>query len=294
MAKQWQIKHNGKAKGPFSDSQLRKLVASGRIDRKTPVRASENAIWLVAERVPGLFPDESEKGQHNKTDSVQFAPFSEGTPDSAVASAIDIESGAKSKPGSFHSPSRWKTASVVIFTVVALGVFASVVFLFFGFPNLNGQRPPSSNEIRGAVLRHLNETLNDSKIEVVRWFPEFAVRTEAVEEDIRDTRRNIGRGFNFDDVKELEALPPTGTAIRLKYRAKNLFGALQLHDFYYVIENKIVVTAVDMNSFNILDNHSKTQKVIWRKFLEMEADEKGERAAPEPEPVRDLRRVFGK
>lgn len=77
MAKQWQIKHNGKAQGPFSDSQLRKLATSGRINRKTPVRANENAIWMVAERVPGLFSDEPASGETQQTGSVQFVPTSE-------------------------------------------------------------------------------------------------------------------------------------------------------------------------------------------------------------------------
>lgn len=85
MTKQWQIKHNGKVHGPVSDSQLRKLVSSGRINRKTPIRANENSIWMVAERVPGLFPDEPAGGQTQQTGSVHFVPTLEAILDSADA-----------------------------------------------------------------------------------------------------------------------------------------------------------------------------------------------------------------
>lgn len=88
MAKQWQIKHNDKVHGPVSDSQLRKLVSSGRINRKTPIRANENSIWMVAERVPGLFPDEPAGGGTLQTGSVQFVPTSEGILDYADVEVI--------------------------------------------------------------------------------------------------------------------------------------------------------------------------------------------------------------
>lgn len=59
MAKQWQVKQNEKILGPFSDSQMKKLVATGRVHKKTPVRSADNSIWFTAGRFPELFPVES-------------------------------------------------------------------------------------------------------------------------------------------------------------------------------------------------------------------------------------------
>lgn len=77
MAKQWQIKHGNKTYGPFSDSQLRQLALSGRINAKTPVRADENSIWILADRIPGLFPDGSagEDSWSVSRDGKTFGPF---------------------------------------------------------------------------------------------------------------------------------------------------------------------------------------------------------------------------
>lgn len=56
----WQIKSKNKIHGPFSFSQLLKLVASGRLKRETPIRSGENSIWVAAESVPGLFDAENQ------------------------------------------------------------------------------------------------------------------------------------------------------------------------------------------------------------------------------------------
>jgi Zn-dependent protease with chaperone function len=59
MARKWQVKQNDKILGPFSVSQMRKLVAKGHVNKKTPIRSAENSIWFMAGRFPELFTDES-------------------------------------------------------------------------------------------------------------------------------------------------------------------------------------------------------------------------------------------
>lgn len=92
MANQWQIKQADKVLGPFSDSQLRQLVASGRVNRKTPIRGEENSIWMVAGRIPGLFPDELLSIESDQSIPVAPAPNSKGLSESA-----DVQSPAETK-----------------------------------------------------------------------------------------------------------------------------------------------------------------------------------------------------
>ena len=74
MAKQWEVKQNDKVLGPFTDSQLTKLVATGRVNRRTPIRADVNSIWIVAERIPGLFSDEETTNSQTNPTTPQIEP----------------------------------------------------------------------------------------------------------------------------------------------------------------------------------------------------------------------------
>lgn len=59
MANRWQIKQNDKVLGPYSDRQLKELVAAGQVNRKTPIRSDGKSIWMVAGKVPELFPEKA-------------------------------------------------------------------------------------------------------------------------------------------------------------------------------------------------------------------------------------------
>lgn len=72
VARQWQVKQNDKILGPFSDSQMTKLVATGRVHEKTPVRSDENSIWFVAGRFPELF---SESDARPEPEIIEYAEF---------------------------------------------------------------------------------------------------------------------------------------------------------------------------------------------------------------------------
>ena len=59
MTRQWQVKQQDKILGPFNESQMKRLVAKGKVHKRTPIRTAENSIWFMAGRYPELFPDES-------------------------------------------------------------------------------------------------------------------------------------------------------------------------------------------------------------------------------------------
>ncbi len=46
--------------GPLSRDQLREMVAEGNLSRQTAVRQGESGVWIPAERLRDLFPDESQ------------------------------------------------------------------------------------------------------------------------------------------------------------------------------------------------------------------------------------------
>lgn len=115
--KHWQIKQGDKVFGPYSDAEIRTLVSSGRINRKTPIRTDENSIWMVAGRIPGLFPDETASHEKLQTGAVDSGPKSESDSEKIWDDAdlqVQPESdskkiwyiardGNKSGPGSFES-----------------------------------------------------------------------------------------------------------------------------------------------------------------------------------------------
>jgi hypothetical protein len=59
MANEWQVRLGDKVHGPFSDAQLRQLLASGRINADTPVRQEGRSIWMTAAAVIGSLPLEA-------------------------------------------------------------------------------------------------------------------------------------------------------------------------------------------------------------------------------------------
>jgi hypothetical protein len=57
MASQWLYKVMGEQVGPVSVSELRNLAQHGTISSDTLVRQSPDGVWVLAERLRGLFSD---------------------------------------------------------------------------------------------------------------------------------------------------------------------------------------------------------------------------------------------
>jgi len=54
----WYVNLDGE-RGPFSGAKLKALADAGKISRDTPVRKNSDGDWVVAEKVKGLFAEES-------------------------------------------------------------------------------------------------------------------------------------------------------------------------------------------------------------------------------------------
>jgi hypothetical protein len=55
MAHEWYVLHQGKAWGPLTSGQLKKLAAEGKVSPTTNVRSGAEGRWVPASRVQGLF-----------------------------------------------------------------------------------------------------------------------------------------------------------------------------------------------------------------------------------------------
>ncbi len=108
MAETWQVKSQDKVHGPFTFAQLQKLVASGRLQRETPIRYGENSLWIAAESVSGLFAGKSKPTTDNSerssaaveeatirsstTDRWDAVPLPESAPDSGpTVEPVDLQ-----------------------------------------------------------------------------------------------------------------------------------------------------------------------------------------------------------
>lgn len=76
-------------RGPFSPSDLRRLVSEGRITASTLVRRGKDGQWIEAKRVHGLFPKVSETTELRDGD---------GLPQNAPSVTLAEESGHSSPP----------------------------------------------------------------------------------------------------------------------------------------------------------------------------------------------------
>lgn len=59
MAAGWFYKNGEDELGPVTPNQIRVLVADGSITRITPLRKEDSANWMRAERIKGLFPEQT-------------------------------------------------------------------------------------------------------------------------------------------------------------------------------------------------------------------------------------------
>lgn len=59
MNRSWFVQHNGKAVGPLTSSQLKKLATASKIDSQTLVRLGEGGDWNRAETIQNLLPSNS-------------------------------------------------------------------------------------------------------------------------------------------------------------------------------------------------------------------------------------------
>ena len=55
MKNNWYVEHNGKAQGPFSDTQLKKLAKSGKVNPTSKIRLQDDGSWHQASKIKGLF-----------------------------------------------------------------------------------------------------------------------------------------------------------------------------------------------------------------------------------------------
>ncbi|OHB69160.1 MAG: hypothetical protein A2V70_21185 [Planctomycetes bacterium RBG_13_63_9] len=141
MGAEWYVDVKGRAKGPFTATQLRTLALENRISGETRVRQGADGRWVAASRVKGLF-----EAKDPQADG--------GAEHGEVAANNRDQPSPETEPLALVPDRRVKPRLIVLACLVALALIATVgwpqkvffctsmVFLLGTFPRycINGQR----------------------------------------------------------------------------------------------------------------------------------------------------------
>ena len=274
-AAEWYARIMGTEFGPLTGEKLRRMAEEGTLTPDAPLRRGGTGPWRTAGELKGLkFPESAGHGAGEPvgadllaapSDPAVFTPPDPPPPSDRTETITDFDLEDDDTPASgrrhiLGAGLLWGAGLVVV-----LALIAGSAALFW------------TNPVQNAVTSYLDQTLHDSDYDIVSWEGTAAVSPETrktayllmlrhegaqhekVEQRIRKGVSIEAAKRGIDDrgsplLKAVGLCPAEKPlhAVRLRFRARNKFGAKVLADRVFLVSGD-EVKGFDLDSMNLAE-----------------------------------------